>query len=163
MNKVDFLNELYYYLSPLKKEERGEILEDFRAHFREGEAAGKTQEQICQELGSPFECAKQYVGDAIVQKRVEPKKGIKHNKTFWTVALIWNIIQAFISIPLTLGLFIASAVMAVFFCFVVPAISSVAFLVFAISSTLTVFLLGVITLLWAMVEIKECVKMVNKS
>lgn len=43
MNKVDFLNELYYYLSPLKKEERGEILEDFRAHFIEGEAAGKTQ------------------------------------------------------------------------------------------------------------------------
>ena len=108
MNKVDFLNELYDYLSPLSKEERNEILEDFRAHFREGEAAGKTQGQICQELGSPFECAKQYVGDAITQKRVEPKKGIKHNKTFWTVALIWNIIQAVISIPLTLGLFIAS-------------------------------------------------------
>lgn len=163
MNKADFLNELYYYLSPLKKEERNEILEDFRAHFIEGEAAGKTQEQICQELGSPFECAKQYVGDAIVQKRVEPeKKGIKNNKTFWTVALIWNIIQAFVSIPLTFGLFIASAVMAVFFCFVVPAIGSVAFLVFAISSTIAVFLLGVITLLWSIIEIKTCVKMLYK-
>ena len=162
MNKVDFLNELYYYLSPLKKEERNEILEDFRAHFMEGEAAGKTQEQICEELGSPFDCAKQYVGDAIMQKRVESKKGLKYNKTFWTVALIWNIIQAVISLPLTFGLFVASAIMTVFFIFVVPAISSVAFLVFAISSTLTVFLLGVITLLWAVVEIKECIKMINK-
>ena len=163
MNKIDFLNELYYYLGPLPKAEKEEIIADFREHFREGALAGKTDEQICNELGTPFECAKQYVGDAIVQKRIEPKKDRKHNKTFWTVALIWNIIQAFISIPLTLGLFIASAVMTVFFCFVVPAISSVAFLVFAISSTLTVFLLGVLTLLWAAVEIKECVKMVNKS
>ena len=162
MNKVDFLNELYYYLSPLPKDERNEILEDFRAHFREGEAAGKTQEQICQELGSPFECAKQYVGDAIVQKRVEPNKEKKPNKTFWTVALVWNVIQAFISIPLTLGLFVASAVMAVFFCFVVPAIGSVAFLVFAISSTVAVFLLGIITLLWSILEIKTCVKMLYK-
>lgn len=162
MNKIDFLNELYYYLSPLTKEERNEILEDFRAHFREGEAIGKTQEQICNELGSPLECAKQYVGDAIVEQRIEPKKQKKHSKTFWAVALFWNIFQAFISIPLTLGLFIASAVMAVFFCFTVPAISSVAFLVFAIASTLTVFLLGVITLLWAAIEIKECVKMLNK-
>lgn len=162
MNKIDFLNELYHYLMPLPKEERNEILEDFREHFREGEAAGKTQEQICNELGSPLECAKQYVGDAIVEQRIQPKKQKKHSKTFWTVALIWNIIQAFISIPLTLGLFIASAVMAVFFCFTVPAISSVAFLVFAIASTLTVFLLGVITLLWAAIEIKECVKMLNK-
>lgn len=162
MNKIDFLNELYHYLLPLPKEERNEILEDFREHFREGEAAGKTQEQICKELGSPLECAKQYVGDAIVEQRIKPPKEKKHSKTFWTVALFWNIIQAFVSIPMTLGLFVAAAIMCVFFAFTVPAISSVAFLVFAISSTLAVFCLGVITLLWAAVEIKECIKMLNK-
>lgn len=162
MNKIDFLNELYHYLLPLPKEERNEILEDFREHFREGEAAGKTQEQICKELGSPLECAKQYVGDAIVEQRIQPQKEKKHSKTFWTVALFWNIIQAFVSIPMTLGLFATAAIMCVFFAFTVPAISSVAFLVFAISSTLAVFCLGVITLLWAAVEIKECIKMLNK-
>ena len=163
MKKIDFLNELYAYLSPLPKDERNEILNDFREHFREGAAAGKSEEQICAELGSPLECAKQYVGDAINEQRVQPPKAKKHSKTFWTVALVWNVIQAFLSIPLTLGLFIASIVMAVAFCFIVPAVSSVAFLVFAISSTIAVFTLSVITLLWAIFEIKVCVKMVNSQ
>ena len=158
MNKIDFLNELYYYLGPLPKKEKEEIIADFREHFREGALAGKTDEQICNEL----ECAKQYVGDAIEQKTVTHDGKKKPNKTFWTVALVWNVIQAFISIPITFGLFIASAVMAVFFCFVVPAIGSVAFLVFAISSTIAVFLLGIITLLWSVFEIKTCVKMLYK-
>ena len=162
MNKVDFLNELYYYLSPLKKEERGEILEDFRAHFIEGEAAGKTQEQICQELGSPFECAKQYVGDAIEENRIKPQEKKKPNKTFWTLAFFWNIVQAFFSVPITFGLFLVAAIMIVAYCFIVPAIGSIAFLVFAIASTSTVLCLGVITLLWTIIQIKECIKMMNK-
>ncbi len=44
MKKIDFLNELYAYLSPLPKDERNEILNDFREHFREGAAAGKSEE-----------------------------------------------------------------------------------------------------------------------
>lgn len=57
MNKIDFLNELYYYLGPLPKKEKEEIIADFREHFREGALAGKTDKQICNELGTPFECA----------------------------------------------------------------------------------------------------------
>lgn len=159
MKKIDFLNELYSYLSPLPKNERTEILEDFRAHFREAEATGKSEEQICQELGTPFECAKQYVGDAIMDNRIQPKKS---NKTFWTVAFFWNVVQAFFSIPLTLGLFLAAALMIVAFCFIVPYISSVAFLIFAISSTAAVLCLAIITLLWSIIEIKECVDRINK-
>lgn len=162
MNKIDFLNELYHYLLPLPKNERNEILEDFREHFREGEAAGKTQEQICNELGSPVECARQYVGDAIGEQRAQLKKEKKHSKTFWTVAFFWNVFQAFISIPITLVIFLMGAIMCVFFAFTVPAVSSVAFLVFAIASTAAVLCLGVITLLWAAIQIQECVKMLNK-
>ncbi len=162
MKKIDFLNELYSYLSSLPKEERKEILDDFRAHFREAESAGKTEEQICNDLGTPFECAKQYVGDAVMQNKIAEPKKKKGSKAFWTVALFWNIFQAFISIPITLGLFLATALMIVAFCFIVPAVGSVAFLVFAISSSLAVFSLAVITLLWAGIEIKECIKMINK-
>ncbi len=162
MKKIDFLNELYNYLSPLPKAERNEILNDFREHFREGELAGKTEEQICSELGSPFECAKQYVGDAIDENRIQPQEKKKPNKTFWTVAFFWNIIQAFFSIPITFGLFVVAAIMIVAYCFIVPAIGSIAFLVFAIASTSTVLCLGVITLLWTMIQIKECIKMMNK-
>lgn len=162
MKKIDFLNELYSYLSPLPKDERNEIIEDFRAHFREAEAAGKSEEQICQELGTPFECAKQYVGDAIEEKRIDPKKEKKKSKTFWTVAFAWNVIQTFFSIPVTLGLFLAAGIMITAFYFIVPAIGSAAFLVFAISSSSAVLCLAIITLLWAMIEIKECINMINK-
>ena len=31
MNKIDFLNELYYYLGPLPKKEKEEIIADFLA------------------------------------------------------------------------------------------------------------------------------------
>ena len=167
MNKIDFLNELHHYLLPLPKEERNEIIEEFRAHFSEGEAEGKTQEQICEELGSPVECAKQYVGDRITYqaevKETEPvKKEKKNTKAFWTLAFIWNVIQAFVSIPVTLSIFLVAALMCVFFAYVVPAVESVAFLVFAIALTFAVFCLGLITLLWAIIEIKECIKMINK-
>lgn len=162
MRKIDFLNELYNYLSPLPKDERNEILNDFREHFREGELAGKTEEQICDELGSPFECAKQYVGDAAFENKnpIDTKK--KPNKTFWTLAFFWNVIQAFFSVPITVGLFFVAAIMIVFYCFIVPAIGSIAFLVFAVASTSTVLCLAIITLLWAIIEIKECVDRMNK-
>lgn len=162
MKKIDFLNELYSYLSPLPGSERNEIIEDFRAHFREAEAAGKSEEQICRELGTPFECAKQYVGDAIEEKRIDPKKEKKKKKAFWTVAFFWNVVQTFFSIPVTLGLFLAAGVMITAFCFIVPAIGSVAFLVFAISSSSAVLCLAMITLLWSMIEIKECIDAINK-
>lgn len=162
MKKADFLNELYYYLGTLPNREKEEIIADFREHFREGEAAGKSEEQICNELGTPFECARQYVGDEVMQGFVNSKTNKKSGKTFWTVALIWNIIQAFISIPLTFAIFLLGAVMIVAFCFIVPAVSSTALLIFAISSTTTVLSFGVITLLWAIIEIKECVDRINK-
>lgn len=167
MTKLDFLNELHHHLLPLPKDERNEIIEDFRAHFAEAEAEGKTQEQICEELGSPIECAKQYLGDTVIFEAeeipVEKEKFTKkHAKKFWTLAFIWNVIQAFVSIPVTLSIFLVTALMCVFFAFVVPVVESVAFLVFAIAITFAVFCLGVITLLWAIIEIKECIKMINK-
>ncbi len=162
MKKIDFLNELYSYLSPLPKSERNEIIEDFRAHFCEAEAAGKSEEQICRELGTSFECAKQYVGDAIEEKRIDPKREKNRKKAFWTVAFFWNVVQTFFSIPLTLGLLLAAGVMITAFCFIVPAIGSVAFLVFAISSSSAVLCLAIITLLWSMIEIKECIDAINK-
>lgn len=160
MNKIDFLNELYYYLESLPKNEKEEIIADFREHFREGVAAGKTEDQICKELGTPFECARQYVGDDMMKAQMT--KTSKNKKTFWSVAFIWNVIQGIISIPITFGLFLTSAIMIVAYCFIVPAISSTAFIVFAVASTATVLCLAIITLLWSIIEIKECIERINK-
>lgn len=163
MNKVDFLNELYHYIRTLPKEEKNEIMDDFREHFREGEASGKSEHQICMELGSPVECARQYLGDRVTLENPNAKQRKKPNKAFWTAAFFWNVIQAFLSIPITLGLFTVAAIMIVLYCFIVPAIGSVAFFVFSIASTSTVLCLAIITLLWTIFEIKECVKRMNKG
>ncbi len=163
MKRIDFLNELYHYLRVLSHEERNDILEDYREHFREGEIEGKTEEQICEELGSPLECAKQYVGDAVFQSYAPVKEKKKSKKPLWILAFIWNIIQAFISLPATFGLFLLTAIMIVAYCYIVPAIGSVAFLVFAISSTASVFFLAMITLLWTIYEIKICLKKINSE
>lgn len=163
MKKADFLNELYHYIRTLPQNERNEILDDFREHFREGELAGKTEEQICAELGSPYECARQYIGGDIPESTENTKPKKRNNKTFWTLAFFWNVLQAFFSIPITLGLFLAAAIMIVAYCFIVPAIGSVAFLVFAIASVSTVLCLAIITLLWTMIEIKECINKMNKE
>ncbi len=163
MNKVDFLNELYHYIRALPRDEKNEILDDFREHFREGELAGKSEHQICYELGSPLECARQYMGEDFLREEVRKRPKKKHNKAFWTVAFFWNVVQAFLSIPITLGLFTAAGIMIFAYCFIVPMIGSVAFLVFSIASTSTVLCLGIITLLWTIFEIKECVKRMNKE
>lgn len=159
MKKIDFLNELYAYLSPLPNNERREILNDFREHFREGEATGKSEEQICFELGSPLECARQYVGDAYEFNAVK-----KHPKrrAMWTGALIINIVIALITLPSTVALFLTGGCMAVLFALTVPAVSSVAYLVFAISSTAAVLILGIIALLLTAAELREIVRRINE-
>ena len=160
MNKIDFLNELYHYIRRLPRDQRNKIMNEYRDRFSEGEKAEKTERQICMELGPPYECARQYLGD-VLPEREKPKK--EPNKTFWTVAFFWNIVQALFSIPITLGLFTAVIVMIIAYSLIVPAIGSIAFLVFAIASTSAVFCLGVITLLWTIFEIKECVVRMNKG
>lgn len=176
MKRIDFLNELYHYLRALSPEERNDILEDYRLHFIEGEKEGKSEEQICEELGDPVECARQYVGDLVVveaeptpvKKSKSAKKKKKNRidketrrKIFWTISFIWNIIQAIISVPTTCTIFLVAAIMVVFFCFVVPLTGSVAFFFFGFFATLSVFLLGVIVLLWTMIEIKTCINKIN--
>jgi uncharacterized membrane protein len=159
MNKIDFLNELYHYIRVLPRDKQNKIMNEYREYFKKGEKSGKTENQICMELGSPYNCARHFLGDTPPEK-VKP---MKNNKSFWTVAFFWNVFQAFFAIPITLGIFIAVVIMIVAYSFIVPAIGSVAFLVFAVASTSTVFCLGVITLLWTIFQIKECVDRMNKG
>ena len=199
MQRTEFLNELQQHLSVLSQEEIENILEEYRVYFTECEKEGKTEEQICEELGEPGECAKQYVSDIaledaesveysvedIVEEFVEEfvedttadadegvakesvkiakkkKNKEKRKKIFWALAFIWNVIQAIISIPTTCTLFIVAGLMVIFFCFVAPLVNSIAFVCLAIFSTLSVFLLAMITLLWTIIEIQTCIKKIN--
>lgn len=67
MTKTEFLQQLYNNLQPLSPGERDDIIADFEEHFTAGTENGKTEEQICAELGNPYTCALQYL-------RQEPQK-----------------------------------------------------------------------------------------
>lgn len=63
MKKQEFLDLLRYYLQKLPKGVVDEIVAEYRTHFEEGMAHGKTEEEICADLGSPREIAKEYLYD----------------------------------------------------------------------------------------------------
>lgn len=64
MTKNEFLQELYNHLLSLPAAERDDILADFEEHFQAGAERGKSEEQICAELGNPYTCALQYLRTA---------------------------------------------------------------------------------------------------
>ena len=70
MNKNEFLNELERSLASLPAEERREIINDFQEHFQAGAENGKTEAQLCEELGDPKSCAAQYLAE---QRPVRPE------------------------------------------------------------------------------------------
>lgn len=52
MNKQEYMYNLFEALRPFEEEVRDEIISDYEEHFSMGLAAGKTEEQIVEELGS---------------------------------------------------------------------------------------------------------------
>lgn len=73
MTKNEFLQALYNHLSPLTPTERDEIIADFEEHFSAGLERGKSEEQICEELGNPYTCALQYIRTAQTQTPPPPQ------------------------------------------------------------------------------------------
>lgn len=104
MNKTEYLNELYARLSFLPQQERMEIMHDYEEHFAAGLEKGKTEEQICTELGSPEMNARQFGGANNSYKYAynQPVQNNQNNqnnqnKITYLILLILDII--FIAIP----------------------------------------------------------------
>lgn len=95
MNRQIFMSELYNSLYFLPESERRDITEDYEEHFREGIKNGKTEEQICRELGNPREIANSY--------RKTPQN---HEKRFGPAAVIMTIIIILLNITFILGIYL---------------------------------------------------------
>ena len=61
MTKQEFLQRLEAHLRTLDDAERADILSDFEEHFEGGAESGKTEAEICAELGDPYACAQAYL------------------------------------------------------------------------------------------------------
>ena len=75
MNEKQFLRELERSLAPLPKDQREEILNDYRAHFFEGQERGKSEEDLAKALGEPKRLARTFIADYHLQEIQNPRAG----------------------------------------------------------------------------------------
>ncbi|SDM88954.1 DUF1700 domain-containing protein [Acetanaerobacterium elongatum] len=61
MTKNEYLAQLNSHLVGIPEHEKIEIILDFEEHFSAGLAKGKTEEEICNDLGDPLKNASQYI------------------------------------------------------------------------------------------------------
>lgn len=61
-------------LDKISEAERADILYDYEEHFMVGKENGKTEEEICLELGNPKEIANNYILNHINESIQEEKK-----------------------------------------------------------------------------------------
>jgi uncharacterized membrane protein len=153
LNKRDFINELYALLKPLGDPERNDIMRDFEEHFAAGNEKGKTDEQICRELGSPRQVAAQYLTPAQMQQSIASNP---RSKTLYMIAAIALTVIFVAVVPVALGCITGSAVLLVLsFVSGVAASSWILFgLLFSIS--LLLFSLGMLIILVSIAIIRFC-------
>ena len=97
MTKNQYFKELKKQLKLYAVKESEDILKDYEDHFNESLSNGKTEEEICKNLGSPENIAKQYVNEENI-----PKK--KSHKKFLVLTIVFGIVMLYFGIT-TINLF----------------------------------------------------------
>ncbi|WP_165921174.1 DUF1700 domain-containing protein [Paenibacillus albiflavus] len=69
MNKEQYMRILAEQLRSLSLAERNELLYEYEAHFAFGIQSGKTEEEICSELGNPYEIVQEVLQERNEQHR----------------------------------------------------------------------------------------------
>lgn len=138
MTKTEFLQQLYNHLMSLTPSERDDIISDFEEHFTAGLENGKTEEQICEELGDPYTCALQYLKETSQTAHTAPvnnpppqntnipmppkttvqsgsvyyngqvKGNPQRNRVLWSVMFVFGVIAAIGIYPAGVGMMIAT-------------------------------------------------------
>lgn len=135
MDKNMFLQTLSNHLQSLPEKDRREIIADFEEHFSAGAELGKSEAQICAELGDPAVCARQYLGyntgAQSARQKANPPKAAAHapsskmpygakpvnaerNRTLWQVLFVFAVIAAFLVYPAALGLMLTGILIPIF-------------------------------------------------
>lgn len=115
MTKEQFMKELSELLTKVSEHDRKEILADIEEHFEMATMEGKTEEEICQSLGSPKTIAKDFLLDYRIQQ-AENEKSVKN----LSQAVMATVGLSFFNIVFVLGPVIAIA--AVYFAFSVVSV-----------------------------------------
>ena len=165
MTKFEFLQRLNNSLTSLSVPERQEIIQDFEEHFAAGIDMGKTEEQICDELGAPEACASQYLGGAIPQQPAQGARPVytaytgpasqnpnndpnkKSNQTLWRVLFFVFVFGAFVVYPTALGLMAAAIAVVIAGIFAIAVIPTGWMVLLMISLCIALFSAGLLVFL----------------
>lgn len=153
MTEKEFLRQLYEALQTLSPGEREDILSDFREHFAVGAESGKSEEQICSELGSPGACAAQYVRQAQAAYSGGTRGNPQRNRFLWGVLFFVLVALAFGVYPVSAGLMLSLLVILIATAAAATLTSSFTAFGFLISLGVFLFSLGLLLFLlmtWAL-------------
>ncbi len=165
MTKTEFLQQLYNHLSSLPPAERDDIIADFEEHFQAGAECGKSEDQICAELGSPYTCALQYLRTAgsyappagtaptapqSVPRPVPPapQPAPQHNiNTLWAVLFILGVLCAVGIYPACAALVLSPILILIASMVLVTVVPTATMVGFLISVSVLLFCIGLFGLL----------------
>ncbi|KAA9219223.1 MULTISPECIES: DUF1700 domain-containing protein [Aerococcus] len=103
MKKEEFFDLLRFYLHKLPQSVVNDILSDYQEHFQIAQNQGKAEEEICQELGSPKQIAKEYLENERVFIDERPQQAPSGHKTRRNLLLALLFI---ICLPFLIALFL---------------------------------------------------------
>ena len=176
MKKNEYLNEFSNQLSSLDYQSKQDIISDFEEHFSIGLDAGKTEEQICAELGSPIENARQYLSGEKKVTYVQPNSvysqayqtndstaaAANNDKSRYTVLLVVAIaLGVLISFPVGFGFICACVGLCIAAGFSGAVMMSAALAGFLVCLGLCFLFAGIIIILLNAWAIYACVKRIR--
>lgn len=125
MTKTEFLNSLRHRLAGMSPDEIDDVIVDYAAHFAEGRAAGRSEEEIAEALGDPLRLARELRAEAGLRRWEEER----------SPASFFSVLFAFL------------ALIAVDFVFLLPLIGSLLLAAFVIAIVLIALCVAGIVLL----------------
>lgn len=109
MTREAYISELRRHLSRLPDSEVKEIIAEYEDHFRAGKADGKTDERICESLGTPKAVAQEFQITNLVAK-AEVSHGVVQKSEVLLRMLVAFLILAPLNFFLLIGPFVVLVV-----------------------------------------------------
>ena len=106
-NQNEFLARLQQELTSLPQSEREDILNDYRSHFAEGLASGRSESDIIGGLGDPSTIAKELLASQYIEQW-QQKKSFRNLWYVLSVNASLGLVNIGVSLPVLIGMIIAT-------------------------------------------------------